>query len=130
MSEAAPRITRTRDVPPDPSIARAVGRHHTFETAIADLVDNSVDAGSRNVLVRFLQRGGAVVGLRLIDDGRGMDAVTIDEAMTFAKKRAYETGDLGHFGLGLKAASLSQADVLRVYSRKYGAQPAGRLIEA
>ncbi|WP_157002069.1 ATP-binding protein [Agromyces laixinhei] len=130
MADTAPRITRTRDIPPDPSIARAVGRHHTFETAIADLVDNSIDAGARNVLVRFLERRGAVVGLRLIDDGKGMDALSIDEAMTFARKRAYGDGDLGHFGLGLKAASLSQADVLRVYSQRYGSPPAGRVIAA
>ncbi|GAA1939026.1 ATP-binding protein [Agromyces allii] len=130
MVETAPRIARTRDIPPDPSIARAVGRHHTFETAIADLIDNSIDAGAHNVLVRFVGRGGAIVGLRVVDDGKGMDASSIDEAMTFAKKRAYGSGDLGHFGLGLKAASLSQADVLRVYSLRHGAPPAGRMIEA
>lgn len=130
MAKTAPRITRTRDIPPDPSIARAVGRHHTFETAIADLVDNSIDAGAHHVLVRFLARGGAIIGLRLIDDGRGMDALSIDEAMTFARKRAYGTRDLGHFGLGMKAASLSQADVLRVYSQRHGAPATGRMIEA
>lgn len=125
-----PRITRSRDIPPDPSIARAVGRHHTFETAIADLVDNSHDAGASTVLIRFLERGGAIVGLRVIDDGSGMDGDIIDQAMTFARKRAYGETDLGHFGLGLKAASLSQADVLRVYSRRYGAPAVGRMIAA
>ncbi|WFR83890.1 ATP-binding protein [Arthrobacter sp. Y-9] len=125
-----PKITRTRDVPPDPSIAQAVGRHHSFETAIADLVDNSIDAGAKNILVRFLEEDGAVVGLRLIDDGRGMDDGSIDDAMTFARKRDYQVGDLGHFGLGLKAASLSQADILRVYSRRNGAPSTGRMIEA
>lgn len=130
MAEAAPRITRTREIPPDPSITRAVGRHHSFETAIADLVDNSIDARARNVLVRFLEQDGAVVGLRVVDDGEGMDTLSIDEAMTFARKREYRAGDLGHFGLGLKAASLSQADVLRVYSRRLGAPPAGRMIQS
>ena len=129
MVESTPRVAQTRDIPPDPSIARAVGRHHTFETAIADIIDNSIDAGASNILVRFIERGGAIVGLRLIDDGQGMDASSIDEAMTFAKRRAYASGDLGHFGLGLKAASLSQADVLRVYSLRHGAPPAGRMIE-
>lgn len=130
MAETAPRVTRTRDIPPDPSIARAVGRHHTFETAIADLVDNSIDAGASNVLVRFLELSGAIVGLRVIDDGTGMDTMSIDEAMTFARTRAYSTKDLGHFGLGLKAASLSQADVLRVYSQRHGAPATGRMIKA
>jgi len=130
MAQAAPRIRGFRDVPPDPSIASAVGRHHSFETAIADLVDNSIDAGASRVLVRLLERDGAIVGLRLIDDGKGMDGDAIDAAMTFARKRDYGSGDLGHFGLGLKAASLSQADVLRVFSQSHGLPPVGRVLEA
>lgn len=127
---AAARVTRTREVAPDPSIAKAVGRHHTFETAIADLVDNSLDAGASRVLIRFLQDDGATIGLQVIDDGRGMDGGQLDEAMEFAKKRAYRADDQGHFGLGLKAASLSQADRLDVYSRRHGAVAAGRTITA
>jgi len=130
MTAEAPRIARVRDVPPDPSIANAVGRHHTFETAIADLIDNSVDAGAAHVLVRLLERDGVIVGLRVIDDGKGMGEAAIDAAMEFARKRDYDSTDLGHFGLGLKAASLSQADELRVYSRGYGVPPVGRLIRA
>lgn len=126
----APRVTGQRELPPDPSIALAVGRHHTFETAVADLVDNSLDVAASNVLVRFLASGGAVTGLRIIDDGRGMDALTIDEAMAYAHKRDYAAADLGHFGLGLKAASLSQVDVLRVFSLARGATAVGRQLEA
>jgi hypothetical protein len=117
-----------RDVPPDPSIADAVGRHHTLGTAIADLVDNSIDAHAERVHIRFLSADGAVHGLRVIDDGDGMDAARIDSAMTFAGRREYAQEDLGHFGLGLKAASLSQADVLDVYSRSRGGTAVGRRI--
>ncbi|MCJ1696097.1 ATP-binding protein [Rathayibacter caricis] len=117
-----------RDVPPDPSIADAVGRHHTLGTAIADLVDNSIDAHAERVHLRFLSADGAVHGLRVIDDGDGMDAARIDSAMTFAGRREYAQEDLGHFGLGLKAASLSQADVLDVYSRSRGGTAVGRRI--
>ena len=130
MVAVVPSVVGHRTVAPDPSITRAVGRHHSFETAIADLVDNSVDATATQVLVRFLQSNGAVTGLQLIDNGLGMDAEALDSAMTFAKKREYRGKDLGHFGIGLKAASLSQADVLRVYSHRDGAQSAGRSIRA
>lgn len=129
MSGAA-HITRFRRMAPDPSIATAVGRHHTFETAIADLVDNSLDAGASRVLIRFQETRGAVTGLQVIDNGRGMDADQIDSAMAYARRRAYEESDQGNFGLGLKAASLSQADTLNVYSRKYGALATGRTIGA
>lgn len=130
MMQADLRVTRVREFTPDASIAAAVGRHHTFETAIADLVDNSIDADATKVLLRFLERDGAVIGLRIMDNGSGMDAELLDDAMTFGRKRKYRHGSLGHFGLGLKAASLSQADVLRVYSRRDGGEPAGRSISS
>lgn len=130
MTFDSPRVVGTRSIPPDPSIARAVGRHHTFETAIADLVDNSIDVAASTVFIRFLQRDDSIVGLRVVDDGRGMDAVGLDEAMTYARKREYSSESLGHFGVGLKAASLSQADELRVYSLRFGSSPAGAVIEA
>lgn len=96
---------------------RALGLHHTVATAVADLIDNSIDAGATHVLLRFLQSGRRITGLRVIDDGRGMDADTIDAAMRYGVQRAYGVADQGHFGVGLKAASLSQADTVTVYSR-------------
>jgi hypothetical protein len=115
---------------PDPSIVHAVGRSHSFPSAVADIIDNSVDAGATQVRVRFLRREGVVIGLRVIDNGKGMDGETFEQAMQYAKQRSYADGkDLGHFGIGMKAASMSQADQLTVYSRMYGATPAGRLIE-
>lgn len=120
-----------KEVPPDPSIADAVGRHHSLTTAVADLVDNSIDAEATRVVIRFLLHNGFVTGLRVIDDGRGMSDAEIDRAMTFGGRRDYASGDLGHFGLGLKAASLSQADQLDVLSRARGAYaPVGRRILA
>ena len=129
-SRGAPAEVGYRDVPPDPSIADAVGRHHSLATAVADLIDNSVDAGATRVLIRFLSEAGAVHGLRVIDDGHGMDAHSIDEAMTFARRREYAADDLGHFGLGLKAASLSQAEELDVLSRAMGHPPVGRRLRS
>ena len=117
-----------RIVPPDPSIADAVGTHHELATALADLVDNAIDADARRVHIRFLTRGGTLTDLLVMDDGRGMDGAAIDAAMTFARTRAYDEHDLGHYGLGLKAASLSQADVLDVCSRAVGGVPVGRRI--
>ena len=76
----ARRTTVSRD---DVAVQRALGLHHTLVTAIADLVDNSVDAGARNVVIRFLNTGHATVGLRVIDNGAGMDDVSIDAAMRY-----------------------------------------------
>jgi len=123
---SAPEPVGSKVVPPDPSITSAIGRHHTLATAVADLVDNSIDFGATHVLVRFLVEGAGPVGLQIIDNASGMDSAAIDDAMTYAKKRVYKGRDLGHFGIGLKAASLSQANTLIVWSKRYGSPPVGR----
>ena len=89
-------------------------------------MDNSIDFGASHVLVRFLMEGARPVGLQVIDNASGMDSAGIDDAMTYAKRRQYQGRDLGHFGIGLKAASLSQAKTLLVWSKRYGSPPVGR----
>ncbi|MDV6269832.1 ATP-binding protein [Rhodococcus globerulus] len=123
-------IVGTQALTADESLAGAVGLHHTITTALADLVDNSLDAGAAHVLIRFVQDGTRIVSMLLIDDGCGMDAVTMDAAMTYGRRRDYGAADLGHFGVGMKAASLSQARVLRVWSRRSGNSTQGREIDS
>ncbi|WP_017177795.1 ATP-binding protein [Actinomyces timonensis] len=118
----------SRTVPPDPSIADALGAHHELPTALADLVDNSIDAGASQVRIRILTDDDYVTGMLVIDDGHGMDEAGIDAAMALSRRRDYGETDLGHYGLGLKAASLSQADTLDVYTRAIGGLPVGRRI--
>ena len=113
-------------VPPDPRLITAVGTGHSLQSAVADLIDNSVDADARNVLVRFLVREKSVEGLMIIDDGRGMNHDQIDKAMKYGGQDTYESGALGHFGIGLKASSMSQGDQMAVYSKRDGYAPQGR----
>jgi len=115
-----------RDVPPDPGILKAIGLNHGFESAIADLVDNSLDAHAKHVLIRFVLYEGLAKQLLVVDDGDGMDAGEIDSAMQLGKPKAVTPGAMGHFGVGLKSASFSQASELTVLSRKKGSAAAGR----
>jgi hypothetical protein len=96
---------------------------YDLPSAVADLVDNSIDAGARNVEVT-LEAAGPASWIRIADDGLGMTARQIDEAMRYGTSRGYEDSDLGHFGLGLKTGSLSQCRCLTVASRR---TPEGRL---
>lgn len=113
-------------VRPDAGVLRAIGLNHAFDTAIADLVDNSIDAHASRVLVRFVVRGGLAVGLLVIDNGQGMDAASLDSAMRLGRPKTDSHAMLGHFGMGLKAASFSQASTLTVLSTSGGALPGGR----
>jgi hypothetical protein len=124
-----PEATGVHVVEMDPALATTIGLHHTVATAVADLVDNALDATAATVRIRILLDGSAPVGLQVIDDGDGMDARALDRAMKYSGTREYRSSDLGHFGVGLKAASLSQADTVLICSRAYGSSPVGRRLQ-
>jgi hypothetical protein len=84
--------------------------------AVADLVDNSIDADARNVEIT-IHPDGARSWILVADDGVGMSRGQLDEAMRYGSSRAYDDRDLGAFGLGLKTASLSQCRRLTVATR-------------
>jgi hypothetical protein len=90
---------------------------YDLPSAVADLVDNSIDAGAENVGVTFVDDG-AQSWVRVADDGMGMSSAELDEAMRYGSQRAYSSSALGHFGLGLKTGSLSQCRRLTVASRR------------
>jgi RNA polymerase sigma factor (sigma-70 family) len=110
-------VTRKVDLAPDPSILTAIGAGHSLATAMADLIDNSIDKGATRFLARFITREGELIGIRMHDDGAGMSAAQLEKAMRLGARRDYGAGEHGHFGVGLKAASFSQAERLTVYSR-------------
>ena len=101
----------------DPSVLGAIGLSHSLSSAIADLIDNSLDAGASDISIRFLVEDSHVMGLHIRDDGAGMTAAQLKRAFGLAVKREYQDGALGHFGMGMKSSSMSQARVLTVYSR-------------
>ena len=91
---------------------------YSFDTAIADLIDNSVSAQAKNI--NILLDPSDDPQLIIFDDGNGMDAGALEEALRFGSRGPLETRnefDLGRFGLGLKSASLSQCRQLIVVSK-------------
>lgn len=92
------------------------GLPYDLAGAVADLVDNSIDADATRVDVDLGSdwRGAYV---RIADDGLGMTERQLDEAMRYGSARPYDLEDLGHYGLGLKTASLSQCRRLTVATR-------------
>lgn len=111
---------------PDPRSLEALGRNHTLEAALAELVDNSIDAQAKHVLIRFVRDGPRLIRLLVVDDGIGIDAGKIDVAMTVGGARDYVTGEIGLFGLGLKSASFSQARNVTVVSAAADQPTVGR----
>jgi hypothetical protein len=91
---------------------------YEFVDAVADIVDNSVEAQATIISIN-LKFEGEDSYLTIADNGVGMTSKDIQEALRFGSNRAYDdSDDLGRYGLGLKTASLSQCERLTVSARR------------
>ncbi|WP_223593633.1 ATP-binding protein [Neobacillus bataviensis] len=98
---------------------RSIG--YSFETALADIIDNSISNFSKRVDVKFSNTG--IPYVAVIDNGIGMGTAELEKAMRYGSSSSLdERGetDLGRFGLGLKMASMSQCRKLTVISKQRG----------
>lgn len=103
---------------------RSIG--YNIETAVADIVDNAISAGARNVWIGYVWRG-AETTLWIKDDGIGMDDAGLIQALRPGSKDPQEQRDpkdLGRFGLGLKTASFSQCRCVTAVSKQLGGESA------
>jgi len=112
------------DLAPSPSALmeslRDIG--YSMQTAIADIIDNSITAQSTEINLRFSWNEGNP-WLGIIDNGHGMSRDELIAAMRFGSltpRADRSVDDLGRFGLGMKTASFSQCRHLTVLSKKDG----------
>jgi hypothetical protein len=117
-------MPRSYPLPPRASSLMASLRDlgYSLETAIADLVDNSITAGATEIDI-FCDPSRDFPVLGVADNGHGMSEAQLLEAMRHGTKSPRvdrQATDLGRFGLGLKTASFSQCRRLTVVSRMNG----------
>lgn len=96
---------------------RSIG--YSFQTALADIIDNSISNKAKNVEVRF--NNGESPFVAVLDDGIGMSTLRLEQAMRYGSTSSLverDKNDLGRFGLGLKMASLSQCRKLTVITKQ------------
>ncbi|MDP3600960.1 MAG: ATP-binding protein [Bosea sp. (in: a-proteobacteria)] len=116
--------TRRADATPHASALieglRDIG--YSLETAVSDIIDNSVTAAARRIEL-ITETHSEDPYIAIVDDGKGMTEVELIAAMRPGSQNplaARDKPDLGRFGLGLKSASFSQCRRLTVVSRKQG----------
>lgn len=116
---------RFEENPPDAASlmmsARSFG-NYDLPGALADLIDNSIKAGAREVSLTCDFAGGAPE-IRIRDDGEGMTGAELRLAMRPASANPLaerSPDDLGRFGWGMKSASFSQCTRLLVLASRAG----------
>ncbi|QDK41239.1 hypothetical protein DOM21_07165 [Bacteriovorax stolpii] len=92
------------------------GIQYAFHEAIADIVDNSVDAGATIIWVTANKSE-----IIIADDGEGMTSAELETAITpwkaGQKDLKMRRGKRGKFGIGMKSASYSLGDCLEIHTK-------------
>jgi Histidine kinase-, DNA gyrase B-, and HSP90-like ATPase len=93
-------------------------------SAIAELVDNALEASARRIDIHVRKSAADDFEVSVLDDGTGMDAETLTEALRFGGTTRFNSRKgLGRFGMGLPNASLSQARRVDVFTWQQGESP-------
>ena len=116
-------------VPETSIVAARDSRYRHPANAIAELVDNAIDANARKVElmvqeheIRLTSRNSyRIYELAVIDDGKGMNTETLAEALRFGG-RTVSPGvrKIGKYGFGLPTSSVSQCKRVDVWSWQQG----------
>ena len=85
--------------------------------ALEDIIDNSIAANAREILVRVWMTPEGEPRVAVADNGDGMDEPGLVNAMTYGSAARLNRASLGKFGLGLKTASTAMCRRLTVVTR-------------
>ena len=104
-------------------------RYHSSAYAIAELIDNSIEAGAEQIDLLCMeqhQRINAqtrprIIAIAVLDNGTGMDVETLLDALKFGGgTRHHATSGIGKYGMGLPTASMSQGKRVDVWTWQDG----------
>ena len=104
-------------------------RYHNTAYAIAELIDNSIEADAERIellcmeqrqLVKARERN-RVSEIAVLDNGTGMDVWTLLDALKFGGGTRHESDrGIGKYGMGLPTASMSQCKRVDVWTWQDG----------
>jgi hypothetical protein len=119
---------RTETLEPNPDgmtdVFSRIG--YSLGDALADIIDNSIDAGAKNVVIQIHRTKSQISRITIADDGCGMSPGQLARIMQFGVRSEDRPSRLGKYGIGLKTASFSQCSAFTVVTRAKGAVSARR----
>ena len=91
--------------------------------AIAEILDNSIDAGANKINVVFVEKRHSrnhfrVTDIYFLDNGDGMDEDRLSKCLIFSEGAGKSSDRIGAFGVGLPSASIYIGKRVEVFSRE------------
>jgi hypothetical protein len=91
--------------------------YRTVAAALAELIDNSLQASATEIRVLVTDVDGSGLSVAVLDNGCGMDAAVLGTALRFGgTTRFNDRSGPGRYGMGLPNSSVSRARRVDVYS--------------
>lgn len=106
--------------------------YKNIESAVAEIIDNSVEANAKNIFV-ILREGIATSGRKVVteigflDNGDGMSGDTLEKCLGIGASTRHARKGMGRFGVGLPQASLYACPEIEVYSWQNGIENAQKV---
>lgn len=103
--------------------------YKNIESAIAEIIDNSVEANAKNIFI-VLREGIATSGRKVVteigflDNGEGMSIDVLGSCLGIGASTRQARKGMGRFGVGLPQASLYACPEIEVYSWQDGIENA------
>jgi len=122
--------SKARILEPDPSrlVEGLRDTGYVFNTALADILDNSMDANATTIKANIEMDITGEVAISVIDNGCGMNEEDLLNAMKYGSRSTEDPSRLGKFGLGLKTASTAFCRRIVVISRSSGANEINKVV--
>lgn len=107
------------DITPDVRLFRVL-RNSGFhmQTAMGELLDNSLDAGANEINVSVFINNRKKKNIMIMDNGKGMNESTLRYSLTMAKELKVGIDQLGKYGMGMKTAALSISTQFEILTKK------------
>lgn len=96
--------------------------YKSIENAIAEIIDNSIEAHGLNISILFNSAISPKTGkkeinsIAFLDDGKGMESDILHRCLSFGDGTRKDRKGMGRFGVGLAQASLYACTRVEVYS--------------
>lgn len=106
--------------------------YKNIESAVSEIIDNSVEANAKNIFV-ILREGVAASGRKVVtevgflDNGDGMPISVLGSCLGIGASTRQERKGMGRFGVGLPQASLYACPEIEVYSWQNGVEDAHKV---
>lgn len=101
--------------------------------AIAEIVDNSIDAGAKDIFILGEQKIGSngekkIVSFAFLDNGKGMNTSTLANCLCIGYHEGDNENPMGRFGVGLPQASIFVCNKVEVYSWQNGIENCQKVV--